>query len=237
MGLIISPSANPQLSNLGVTALNAQLNLVTGSSTVVPINIPAQTEKTVPVQGDFRQDINSLLFNSASGKGVVPSVSFALMAGDFGLQDVNTDQSCFPAATDVWTLQGATTYFFEGLYYIASGAVSHNISMGFTLAGGASITSILYYALSWPVAINGVTATQTAAMMAQVASTPVNFAGANAVQYVRFAGSIRMNAGGTVTPIIKFGAAPGGANAMKVDSYITFTPIGTNTVASVGPVA
>jgi hypothetical protein len=238
MGLIVGPSATPQLDNLGTTAINAQLNMVTGSTTVVPFNVPAQTEKTSPAQGDFRQDVNSLLFNTATGKGIIPSVSYAILAGaDFTLADSNADQVCFPAATDLWTLQGSTTYEFYGLYYITSGAVSHSVAIGFTLGGGASITSILYACIGWPVAINTATATQTATMITQVATTAVNQAGANAVQYFWFKGHIRMNAGGTVQPIIKFSAAPGSTNLMKQDSFIKFIPIGTNTVASVGPVA
>lgn len=172
-----------------------------------------------------------------TGTGIVPSTSFYIIQGsDFTLTDNNADQNAFPAAGDTWTLQGATTYYFEGQYYITSGAASHSIAMGFTLGGGASINSILYSVLSWPVAINTAVSTQTTTMITQVASTVVNAAGANAVQYTRFQGHIRMNAGGTVVPIIKFSAAPGGTNLMKQDSYIRFTPVGSNTVSGIGPV-
>jgi hypothetical protein len=45
-----------------------------------------------------------------------------------------------------------------------------------------------------------------------------------------------MNAGGTVTPQINFSAAPT-TPVMKADSYIKFTPIGTNVENAKGVVA
>lgn len=238
MGLIISPNANPQLSNLGTTALNAQLNMVAGTTGISPIKMLSGTNLTSAAAGTWEFDgkcFYSTPVNSA--RGVSPSVQFALMVGDFGLTDNNSDQNAFPTVSDVWTLEASTSYFFDGQYYIATGANSHSVAMGFTLGGSASITSILYSVLSWPVAINTATATQTCVMVTQTASTAFNQAGANAVQYARFSGHIRMNAGGTVTPIIKFSAAPGGVNSMKGDSYIRFYPVGLNTVTQVGNVA
>jgi hypothetical protein len=46
-----------------------------------------------------------------------------------------------------------------------------------------------------------------------------------------------MNAGGTVTPQINFSGTAAGTPTMAANSYIMFTPIGSNTVASVGNVA
>lgn len=45
---------------------------------------------------------------------------------------------------------------------------------------------------------------------------------------------MRINAGGTLIPQFAFSADPTGTILIKKDSYMTLTPIGTNTVAAVG---
>lgn len=244
----LNGKANTALSNLAAVAVNTSLISDTdntddlGSSAIAWKDIYARrllldgsTSGTPTILSDALG--NALNAETLSGTGFIPSVSFAIITGgDFTLVDSNADQNAFPTTQDVWALQGLTTYYFEGTYYITSGAVSHSIATGFALGGGASITSILYSTLSWPVPINIAVTTQTTAMITTEATTAVNAAGATATQYVRFYGHIRMNAGGTVTPLIKFSAAPGGTNLMKLNSYIRFTPVGTNTVAQLGNV-
>jgi phosphoribosylaminoimidazole (AIR) synthetase len=108
--------------------------------------------------------------------------------------------------------------------------------MVFALGGGASVTSIAYEVYSHAAAVNAASTTQTSVYVTQAASTVVT-ASTSANTLIKFTGIIRMNAGGTVTPQINFSGTAAGTPTMAANSYIRFTPIGTDTVASVGNVA
>lgn len=171
-----------------------------------------------------------------SGTGYVPATMFSRLTSNFTMSDVNTVQPVFSTGQDVWTLQASTTYYFEGTYYLTHAAVSHSVGMSFELGGGASLTSIFYQTICWVTAANTNTASQTTNLINQATNTSVNAAGANAQETIKFWGWMSVNAGGTVTPSITFSAAPGGTPAAVAGTYITFTPIGTNTVTSLGNV-
>jgi hypothetical protein len=136
----------------------------------------------------------------------------------------------------VWTLAAATSYWFDGLYFITKGTVTCTIALAFALGGGASVTSILYEALGQHVGIDTTGVTQSSCCVDTVASTVILATGTTAAQ-IRFKGILRMNLGGTVTPQINFSANPTGTCIMKVNSYIRFVPFGTNTATVYGDVA
>jgi hypothetical protein len=156
-------------------------------------------------------------------------------AGGFSLGTGTSVQSAFPTAGDVFTLEALTTYEFEGMYLITKSGTTCTIGLAFALAGGATITSILYNAIAQSVAANTTGTTQDSAYVTQVAATVINATSSTNV-WIKFKGLIRMNAGGTVTPQIIFSAAPT-TPVMAADSYIKFTPIGTNTENTKGVVA
>lgn len=180
---------------------------------------------------------NAPNITTLSGTGFGSATMLSRLTSSNNMSDVNTVQSPFPKSGDVWTLQGSTTYYFEGFYYLTHGATSHSVGMSFELAGGASVTSINYTVLAWPnVTAGTTTTTQTTTYVNVATNTAINSAGANGAETIRFWGYLSMNAGGTVTPSITFSAAPGGAPASGVGTYITFTPIGTNTITTLGNV-
>lgn len=121
------------------------------------------------------------------------------------------------------------------MYQISKSGTTCTVGLAFALGGGASITSMLYHAQSQSVAVNTTGTTQDSLYIDQVAATVVNATSSTAV-FIKFKGLIRMNAGGTVTPQIIFSAAPT-SPLMKANSYIKFTPIGTNTENTKGVVA
>lgn len=159
---------------------------------------------------------------------IVPATNFSLGTGT-GVQ------SAFPTTGDVFTLAAATTYEFDGQYYINKSGTTCTIAMAFALGGGASITSMLYSAIAQSVAVNTTGTAQDMVYVNQVASTVVTATATTAV-FIKFKGIIRMNAGGTVTPQIAFSAAPT-TPVMTADSFIKFTPIGTNVENVKGSVA
>jgi hypothetical protein len=156
-------------------------------------------------------------------------------AGNFALGTGTSAQSAFNTTGDVFTLVGSTTYLFEGMYFITKSGTTCTTGMGFALAGGATVTSIHYVALAQNVVVNTTGATHGSVWVNQVSATVVN-ATATTDVYIKFSGIIRMNTGGTVTPQIIFSAAPT-SPVMVADSYISFTPIGTNVENNKGAVA
>lgn len=156
-------------------------------------------------------------------------------AGDFSLSTATGVQTAFPTAGDVFTLAASTTYEFEGLFVISKSGTTCTTALAFALGGGASVTSILYHALAQTAAANTTATAQDTVYVDTVASTVINATNA-ANTIIKFKGLIRMNAGGTVTPQINFSASPT-APIMKANSYIKFTPIGTNIENTKGIVA
>lgn len=162
---------------------------------------------------------------------------YAIIDSDFTLTAGTGVQSAFPAGYDVWTLEGSTTYEFEGKYFMTLGTTSRTTALAFALGGGASVTSIRYEAMSWAGQANATLTAQSSVWVDRVASTVVQAATTNTGTFIKFHGIIRMNAGGTVTPQINFSANPTGTNLMKANSYIKFTPIGLGNVTTIGSVS
>ncbi len=225
------------LQNSGVTLNdNGEMVFPAGGTADAPIKLTAGTNLTTAEAGAYEYD-GKVFYTTpvASARGVSPSTMFAIVpAGGFALSTASGVQSCFPAATDVWTLAASTTYFFEGTYHVIhSGTLT--TAMAFALGGGASITSIAYDVISNVAAANTTVTANNSTYVTQVASTVVTVS-TTGNKLIRFRGIIRMNAAGTVTPQINF-SGTATSPSMGVDSWIRFTPIGTNTVASVGNVA
>lgn len=180
--------------------------------------------------GSIERDANVFYSTPLSGAtGVSPSMMYSIVAsGDFSLSTSSGVQSAFASTGDVWTLAGSTTYLIEGQYYITKTTNNVTTAMAFALGGGASVTSILYSVVGQNTAVD--TTTNTAQQMTfvdTVSSTVVNGT-TTGNNYFRFSGIIRMNAGGTVTPQVNFSGTVT-APVMKANSFITFTPTGTNT--------
>lgn len=174
----------------------------------------------------------------ASGQtGINTTTMYSIVpAGGFALSTSAGVQSCFPTTGDVWTLGASTTYLMEGMYWIQKATNSVTVAMAFALGGGASVTSILYNVWGQNAAADTTGTTGQFTVVDQVASTVVNATGTTNNLLV-FRGLIRMNAAGTVTPQINFSGTAAGTPTMLANSYIAFTPLGTNTNNTIGAVA
>lgn len=209
----------------------------TASATTAPLYYTSGTLLSTAEAGACEFDGNVFYSTPvASARGVSPSIMYAIVeAGGFALNTAAGVQSAFPTTKDVWTLQGSTTYYFEGFYHVQKSTNSVSLAMAFALGGGASITSIKYWAIGANVAVNTTTTTQQSAYVDRVSSTVI-CAASTAHNVIRFNGLIRMDAGGTVTPQINFSGTAAGTPTMMVNSYIMFVPLGTNTQNTVGNV-
>ena len=183
----------------------------------------ANTDKFFHVMNENGQDyINQIAF-------------FASNVSDFTLANSASAQSPFAAAVDTLTVPAATTYFFELLLQITGmGATTRTTALEFD-AGSATLTSISYFAEIFTGAAN--TIPTASGQLHAVAATAqiLNATVATAAATIRARGLVRFNAAGTFIPQIKFSADPTGTILCKKDSFILLTPLGSNTVASVGP--
>lgn len=165
--------------------------------------------------------------------GVLPSVGFVTVQSDVTLNNNNSAQSIFPAASDTLTVAALTTYMFEAEYFIATGTTTHTTATGF--AGTATLTNINYLAQLWSVTDGTINTTAPSVLRVTTAnSTVLNATSAAPFTIIRLKGIIRVNAGGTIIPQITFSAGPSGTNLGKVNSYFRLFPVGSNTVESVG---
>lgn len=169
----------------------------------------------------YTKDENGVL------RGVDGSMFAIVEAGDFALLTTSGVQSCFPTTKDVWTLKGSTTYFMEGLYVITKTTTTVTTAIAFAAAASLTITSMLLNVFSYHAAADTTTATSAGTYVDQLASTVVN-ATSTANVVISFRGLIRVNVAGTLTPQINFSANTT-VPVMKANSYIRFTPSGSNT--------
>lgn len=177
----------------------------------------------------------ALTYTTSSGLGVLPSTMMAVVDADFTLSDVNTAQTAFPSTMDVWTLQGSTTYYFEGCYHTTTGNAASSFGMGFAL-GTATLTSINYTCIGWLGTVGAVQTAQGSVWFGAVTPGAVTAAATTQGKHLYFSGIMKVNTGGTITPQVIYSVAPTGTNLMKADSYIMFTPIGASNMTTVGNV-
>ena len=203
-----------------ITELTASSSIL-GTDVIPFVSDPAGTPLTKKLTYKTFMDQRTLL-------SIVPAANFTLGVG-------TAVQSALPTTGDVFTLEAATSYLFEGQYFITKSGTTCTTGLAFALGGGASITSMKYNAIAQNVAKNTTGATLGAVWVDQVAAVVVNATATTDVS-IQFRGIIRMNAAGTVTPQIIFSAAPT-SPVMVADSYVRFTKIGTNTENTIGTVS
>lgn len=172
----------------------------------------------------------------ASNAAILEAVHFCALSADYTGSDVNTAQKVFNSTTNgTITLAASTTYDFEAHYVItrAAGTTSHTLAVLF--GGTATLTSIMYSAESTSSTGNVLTAVSAIYATAATATT-VTAASTSATENViiKLRGVIRINAAGTIIPQIQYSAAPGGAPTILKNSFIQFSPRGTNTVVTAG---
>jgi hypothetical protein len=184
-----------------------------------------------------REEYDGLAFYQtpvALGRGVSPSVYFTSNVADFTMANSSSAQSPFEAARDVLTLTGATTYEMEGQVTITGmGGTTRTTALEFD-AGGATLTSIYYEATIATGAANTVSTVFNSFTAVAATAQVLNATVTTAAMTIRWKGLVRVNAGGTFIPQIKFSADPTGTILCKKDSYFKIWAIGSNTVGSVG---
>ena len=209
----------------------------TGTAAQAPIRLTAGTNVSSPVGGAIEYDGVVLYATATDGdRGVLATEQFIALVSDYIATDSASAQKVFDSPTNgAITLDAATTYMMEGVYYITRGLGSNSHTLGVLFALGGSLTSITYTADTTSTATYALGAVSrfyntTASLLTVTAastSTTENIT-------VTIKGMVRTNAAGTFTPQIQYSSAPGGAPTILKNSYFKMTPVGNSTVASVG---
>lgn len=239
--VFVSNDATPRLKRVNsagsvMVSLENNVAMPAGTTSIPPFQMTSGSNTTSALAG--AQEFDGTAFYStpvAGARGLSPSTMFSIVpSGDFSLATAAGVQSAFPTTGDVWTLAATTAYFFEGIYYITKTTGSITTALAFATGGGSSVTSIGYFVEAMNVAADTTTATVAMTWIDTISSTVINAAATTALA-IKFSGVLRMNAAGTITPQINF-SNTATAPVMKVNSFIRFTPLGTNTTNILGNV-
>ena len=175
---------------------------------------------------------------TASNRGVLGTSHLIVLASDNTISDSSSAQAVFNVGTGgagAITLPASTSYLLEAVYYItrAVGTNSHTLSTLFALGG--SLTSIAYTADTTSTTGNTLGAVSRIYATAATA-TAVTAASTSATENITVVlrGVVRTNTAGSFTPQIKYSSAPGGAPTILTNSFLRLTPIGNNSVTTVG---
>lgn len=232
----ITPDSN---GNIVVTNVSGTASSITGTiskNQVTGLENDLNNKQNVLVSGTNVKTING---QSIVGSGDLsvsgPVKLIGVLSSNFTLANSNTSQNAFPPSSDAYTLTANKAYFFKGKFLITNGSISHTTAMGWVATSGLNITSIEYVVQIFSSVLNGIS-TSSSVQVSGVANKVLNASSSAVTTTIEFEGVLRCTTGGVLTPQLAFSAAPGGANQMKVGSFIEFTEIGSDTVQTVGNV-
>ena len=236
-GNVNAGGAVSAVGNVNGGNVNAFVRPTGGTSSAAPVAFTAGTNMTTPSAGAFEYD-GVVFYGSpqSNQRGVVATEQFIALTANYTGADSASAQKVFDATTNgAVTLAASTTYMMEGVYYItrSAGTTSHTLSTLFALGG--TLTSIAYTAETTSTtgnalgAVSRIYGTLASATVVTAASTDAT---ENITVTIR--GIVRTNAAGTFAPQIQYSAAPGGAPTILANSFFKLTPIGNNTVTTVG---
>lgn len=179
----------------------------------------------VSVSGD-------ITMTSAGVVSLSAPVLFACTVSANSLADNNSAQNVFPSAVDTFTAEASTSYWLDAEIFITTGGGTY--SVGFGLAGTATLTSIGYRCMGVKAASGALSVNINNRWVTTASNTTVTSSNTTAGAILSIRGIIRVNGAGTLIPQITFSAAPGGTNQVEPNSFLRLQKMGTNTVASFG---
>lgn len=213
----------------------------TGDGTVAPLRIPAGTLMGTVTADVIETDADAFYgtANATHGRGVFATNLFS--SGTATFSSTTGAQNLFPVPNDTLAMAANTTYMVEGLIHIsvpATSSAAHTMSL--TLNGGTASTTAQVMAFATQNNTSA-TAIPTAAASYLLTGTGASTIWATAstaatavFRTVHFKGIIRCTTAGTFIPRITTSVASVAIPAGRSDNYITLTPIGSNSVTSIG---
>jgi hypothetical protein len=224
----IATTSAPTISNLTLAA-------GTSSSGGAPLYLNSGTKLTSAVAGAVEYDGKAgYLTPSSSGRAVLPAAHFYGLTSSRSLtSNSNGAQSIFGVGL---TLQSNTAYEIDGYiqfsYAPRTGSVSASVAFGGSSSSAGTLIAIDYAANS--TALGYPSSWTTTSATGSGGSTVANAGNAQYVT-VRVKGLIRVGTGGSWNPTVTFGGSSVYDTASVTSgSYVKMTPIGLDTVNSIG---
>ena len=221
--------------SIGGVSISGFINPSIGDASNAPIVLTSGTNLTTAVGGAIEYDGKVIYGSTGTGRGAIAIQMISIATSVKALTNGTAAQSIFASTSDIISLAASTTYRFEAEYKITTGTTSRLISIGFATTG-ATAPTMFFTTLATSLA------TGSSAVRTQDSNHFITPAGGNAVSSssvtyttISVRGVIITSTSCTVNPQLTFSAAPGGTNQTEIGSYIILTPVGSNTVASVGP--
>jgi hypothetical protein len=197
--------------------------------------LAAVTTSAVAATGEV--DANGIrYYTHATGeRGVVDVEQFIALTSANTLTSQTAVQPAFdggggPANGQI-TVASSKSYYLDCFINLSAMSASSG-SFGFALGGTATFTSLMWESIG----LKAATLTTAAASQVTFNTTASNAtlvtASTATVGWAHIKGILRVNAGGTIIPQVSLGVAA--AATVNANSYFRLTPVGTNTVVSVG---
>lgn len=248
-----APSASSFGLSIDMTSkgTGARLTTVTGTlgttlstgviESLVEFQSPKFTLTTITlntsVGGCLEYDGKVIYGNASSGRGVIPVMQISSVATTKSLNSATGNQNIFDVPQDVIQLAASTTYIIRGYLLLSTGTTTlRHLTLRFTEGVTVNPPTIHFSTIGTPSTSGSALRTQDTAFFnttsgGQITNTTFNTNSYNAW----ITGVIKTVDAVTITPQIAFSAAPGGTNTVNFGTYIAFIPVGSNTLAAVGP--
>jgi len=232
------------IANAGIEALNLALQPGTEDAGPLYFNegslLPNQVISSMPEGQAVIEFYGNRLYasNVNNKRALIPTEHFAVITTTRSINSSTSFQNVFDSTNDVITLAPSTTYTFEGLYRIASGTVSHTTEVVFSESGfGGTAGTWYWFALTHGGTAGTTTRSQDTVHFTSATGGVLNSTSTSALITVWFRGVVTTPSDydSTITPQIRFNIAPTGTNQIGIGTFVKFSPIGTNTVQSIGP--
>ena len=214
-----------------LTSTNADIKLLAGTTSNVPLEFSSGTFHTASPAGSF--EYNGKIFTSTpvtSKRGLSPSTMLRYNNSTTSISNATGLQNWLGAVNV--NVAATTAYKFKGYFRMSrtAGTTSHTVNLGF--GGTATLTAINYQVISTTGAGN-ILITPQMTFLATASSTAVTAASTSSTEnnYIEIQGVVEINGAGTFIPQLAFSAAPGGAGTIAAGAYFEITPIGVNAAA------
>ncbi len=196
------------------------------------------TTPSTSVGGCLEYDGKVLYGNAASGRGVIPVMQISSIATTTkSLNNATGDQNIFDTPQDVITLAANTTYIIRGYVILNTGTTTaRNLTVRFTEGLAANPPTVHFATVGSASTSGAANRAQDTAFFSTSAGGVITGTTFNTNNYnVWITGVIKTGDPVQITPKIAFSTVPGGTNSVGFGTYIAFIPVGSDTLASVGP--
>ena len=235
---VIGATAQVSATIYGTLNLPGGLSAAGGTfSSNVNINAKTILGSTVlgsATPGCIEFDGNNLYAGTTGGRGLIETPHISYASSLVSLSGITAYQSIFSASSDVITLAANTSYMVEGHIVVQSGTTTHTTALRLTNSVVANSPIFRLIIISTAAAAGTVARAQDMVYF-ETSGGVINATSGSARVNILLRGAIVTVDSVTITPQIAFSANPGNTNQIQEGSWIKFTPVGTNTVTSIGP--